>query len=172
MIRKSLSFFILEPVIHIDKIDGYQIFAHNPKAEDISDAIKEIYPTEGNKIKIKLNPIKQDTVEEVSFEERCTEYFQKNFEVLAKETPIILPCKEPEKFKEIVKTMENWCRKTNNSPNSKGLVLHSSSYFISSSSSVVRHLEHFGFTREALKKSFRSTCHRRLQPTRKRVFID
>ena len=134
-------------MIHIDKIDGYQIFTHNPKAEDISDAIKEILPTKGNKIKIKLNPIKQDTVEEVSFEERCTEYFQKNFEVLAKETPIILPCKEPEKFKEIVKTMEHWCRKTNNSSNSKGLVLHSFS--------VVRHLEHFGFTREALKKSFK-----------------
>ena len=134
-------------MIHIDKIDGYQIFTHNPKAEDISDAIKEILPTKGNKIKIKLNPIKQDTVEEVSFEERCTEYFQKNFEVLAKETPIILPCKEPEKFKEIVKTMEHWCRKTNNSSSSKGLVLHSFS--------VVKHLEHFGFTREALKKSFR-----------------
>ena len=134
-------------MIHIDKIDGYQIFAHNPKAEDISDAIKEIHPTKGNKIKIKLNPIRQDTAEEVSFEERCTEYFQKNFEVLAKETPIILPCKEPEKFKEIVKTMEHWCRKTNNSSNSKGLVLHSFS--------VVRHLEHFGFTREALKKSFK-----------------
>ena len=104
-------------MIHIDKIDGYQIFTHNPKAEDISDAIKEIYPTKRSKIKIKLNPIKQDTVEEVSFEKRCTEYFQKNFEVLAKETPIILPSKEPEKFKEIVKTMENWCRKTNNSPN-------------------------------------------------------
>ena len=134
-------------MIHIDKIDGYQIFTHNPKAEDISDAIKEILPTKGNKIKIKLNPIKQDTVEEVSFEERCTEYFQKNFEALAKETPIILPCKEPEKFKEIVKAMEHWCRKTNNSSSSKGLVLHSFS--------VVRHLEHFGFTREALKKSFK-----------------
>ena len=142
-----LSFFILEPVIHIDKIDGYQIFTHNPKAEEISDAIKEILPTKSDKIKIKLSPIKQDTVKELSFEERCTEYFEKNFEALAKETPLILPCKEPEKFKEIVKTMEHWCRKTNNSSNSKGLVLHSFSVF--------RHLEHFGFTREALKKSFK-----------------
>ena len=43
--------------------------------------------------------------------------------------------------------MEHWCRKTNNSSNIKGLVLHSFSIF--------RHLEHLGFTREALKKSLK-----------------
>ena len=142
-----MSFFIPEPVIHIDKIDGYQIFTHDPKAEDISDGIKEMLSTKRNKIKVKLSPTKQDTVKEVSFEERCAEYFGRNFETLAKETPLILPCKEPDKFKEIVTAMEHWCRKTNNSSNMKGLVLHSFSIF--------RSLEHFGFTREALNKSLK-----------------
>ena len=86
-------------------------------------------------------------MKEVSFEQRCTEYFERNFETLAKETPLILPCKEPEKSREIVTSMEHWCRKTNNSSNIKGLVLHSFSIF--------RHLEHFGFTRETLKQSLK-----------------
>ena len=135
---------ILEPVVHIEKIDGYQIFTHNPKAEDISDAIREVLSTKRTNIKVKLTPIKQDIMREASFEERCTDYFEENFETLAKEAPLILPCKQPEKFKEIVKTMEYWCIKTNKSSSIKGLVLHSFS--------VVRHLEHFGFTREALKE--------------------
>ena len=135
---------ILEPVVHIEKIDGYQIFTHNPKAEDISDAIREVLSTKRTNIKVKLTPIKQDIMREASFEERCKDYFEENFETLAKEAPLILPCKQPEKFKEIVKTMEYWCIKTNKSSSIKGLVLHSFS--------VVRHLEHFGFTREALKE--------------------
>ena len=61
--------------------------------------------------------------------------------------PLILPCKEPEKFQEIVKTMEHWCRNTNRSSGIKGLVLHNFS--------VLRHLEHFGFTREALKEKLK-----------------
>ena len=131
-------------MIHIDKINGYQIFAHNPKAEDISDAIREILTTKRSSIKIKLNHIEQDNVEEADFEKQCAEYFERNFESLAKEAPLILPCKEPEYFKEIVKTMEHWCRKTNKSSSIKGLVLHNFS--------ILQHLKHFGFTREALKE--------------------
>ena len=40
--------------------------------------------------------------------------------------------------------MEYWCSKINKSSSIKGLALHSFS--------VVRHLEHFGFIREALKE--------------------
>ena len=123
---------ILEPVVHIEKIDGYQIFIHNPKAEDISDAIHEVLSAKRTNIKVKLTPIKQDIVRETSFEERCTDYFKEIFETLAKESPLILPCKE------------YWCSKTNKSSSIQGLVLHSFS--------LVRHLEHFGFTREALKE--------------------
>ena len=131
-------------MIHIDKIDGYQIFTHNPKAKEISDAVRKILATKKNNIKVKLNPIKRDNIDETSFEDRCRDYFKGNFETLATDAPLILPCKEPEKFKEIVKTMERWCEKTNKSSKIKGLVLHSFSVF--------RHLEHFGFTREALKE--------------------
>ena len=134
-------------MIHIDQIDGYQAFAHNPKAGDISDAVRNILVSKRTNIKVKLNPIQQDTVEETKFEERYTTYFEENFETLVAEAPLILPCKEPEKFKEIVKTMEEWCKKTNKSSSIKGLVLHSFSVF--------RHLEHFGFTRQALKKNFK-----------------
>ena len=144
---KSLLLIVLEPVIHIDKIDGYQIFTHNPQAKDISDAIHEILVNKNTNIKVKVNPIEQDNIEETSFEKQYAEYFDENFETLATEAPLVLPTKGPEKFKEIVKTMEHWCRKTHKLSNIKGLVLHSFSIF--------RHLEHFGFTREALKDSLK-----------------
>ena len=131
-------------MIHVEKIDGYQIFTHNPKAEDISVAVRKILATKQSNIKVKLNPVKQDITKETSFEERCIEYFEGNFETLATEAPLILPCKKPEKSKDIVKTMEHWCRKTNKLSRMKGLVLHSFPIF--------RHLEHFGFTSEVLKE--------------------
>ena len=143
----SLWLFILEPVIHIDKIDGYQIFTHSPKAEDIFNTVSDILALKRTNIKVKLNPIKQDNIEETSFEERCIEYYEGNFETLATMAPIILPCNETEKFKKIVRTMEHWCRETNKSSRIKGLVLHSFS--------VLKNLEHFGFTREVLKEKLK-----------------
>ena len=134
-------------MIHIDKIDGYQIFSHNPQAKDISDAIYEILANKNTNIKVKLNPVEQDNIEETSFEKQCAKYFEENFETLATEAPLVLPTKEPEKFKEIVKTMKHWCRKTNKLSSIKGLVLHSFS--------ILRHLQHFGFTSEAIKDSLK-----------------
>ena len=143
-----LVLFIPEDVIHISKIPDYQLFAHNANAKEVSDAIDEVRKQrKETDIKIKLNPIKEDYVKNISFDERCITYFEENFESLAKETPIILPCKEPEKFKEIVTTLESWCTKTNKSSRIKGLVLHSFSVF--------RHLEYFGFKKEALQKSLK-----------------
>ena len=137
-------------MIHIDKINGYQIFAHNPKAEDISGMIQETLATKRTNVKLKLSSLKQDNLKGCDFEERCSAYFEENFENIAAEAQIILPCKEPKKFKEVVDTMEHWCRKTNKLSNIKGLVLHGFSIF--------RHLEHFGFTSEALKKGFKITA--------------
>ena len=134
-------------MIHIDKIPDYQLFAHNANAKEVSNAISKILKSKDTNIKIKLNPIKQNNVENIDFDDRCITYFEENFESIAKEAPLILPCKEPEKFKEIVKTMGSWCRKTNKSSSMKGLVLHSFSVF--------RHLKHFGFTREVLKRSLK-----------------
>ena len=142
-----LLLFIPEDVIHISKISDYQLFAHNAKAKEISDAIREILKTKETNINIKLNPIKEYNFENMNFDKRCVTYFEENFESLAEEAPIILPCKEPEKFKEIVKTLESWCRKTNKSSKIKGLVLHSFSVF--------RHLKHFGFKKEALQRSLK-----------------
>ena len=147
MFYTRLLLFVLEEVIHIDKIPDYQLFAHSANAKEISDAIGEIIKTKETNIKIKLSPIKRENVENIDFDIRCVAYFEENFENLAKDAPIILPCKEPEKFKEIVKTMESWCRKTNKSSSMKGLVLHSFPLF--------RHLKHFGFTREFLKRSLK-----------------
>ena len=78
-------------MIHIDKIHDYQLFAHNANAKEISDAIREILKTKETNIKIKLNPIKQENVENIDFDERCVTYFEENFESLAKDAPIILP---------------------------------------------------------------------------------
>ena len=83
---------------------------------------------------------------ETEFEELCTTHFEENFESLAAESPLILPCKEPERLKEVVKVMQEWCRKRNRLSRIKGLILHNFS--------ALRHLEHFGFTKEILKGSF------------------
>ena len=138
-----LLLFILEDVVHMDKINGYQIFAHDPKAQDISDAIREILAKKTTNVKVKLSSSKQHNLKEADFENRCATHFEENFQILAAEALLILPCKSPEKFKEIVNTMEHWCRKTNESSNIKGLVLHSFSVF--------QHLQHHGFTSKALK---------------------
>ena len=142
-----LLLFILEDVVHIEKINDYQIFAHDPKAKDISDAIQEILATKTTNVKIKLPSTKQYNVKEADFEKRCTTHFEEKFENLVAEAPLILPCNNPEKFKEIVNTMQHWCSKTNQASNIKGLVLHSFS--------ISQHLEHFGFTRKALKDSLK-----------------
>ena len=134
-------------MIHIYKTPDYQLFAHNANAKKISDAICEILETKETNIDIKLNPIKQENVKNIDFDNRCITYFEENFASLAKEGPLILPCKEPKKFKEIVNTMESWCKKTNKSSSIKGLVLHSFSVF--------RHLKHFGFAKEALQRSLK-----------------
>ena len=111
---------------------------------DISNAIDKIFTIKQPEIKIKLSPVEREL--EPNFEERCIRFFEVNFEVLAKEAPLILPCKEPEKFNVIVKIMYDWCKKTNKLCSMKGLVLHSFS--------IAQHLkEHFGVTREALREN-------------------
>ena len=75
----------------IDKIPDYQLFAHNINAKEISDAVREILKTKETIIKIKHNPIEQDYVENIDFDERCVTYFEENFESLAKDAPIVLP---------------------------------------------------------------------------------
>ena len=130
-------------MIHIDNIDGYTVFAHNPNRQDISNAVDKLLTIKPPNIEIMLSPIERKF--ELNFEEKCIQFFEENFEVIAKEIPLILPCEEPEKPSVVVKTMYDWCIKTNKSSSMKGLVLHS--FFIS------QHLKRFGFTREALREN-------------------
>ena len=134
-------------MIHCEKIDGYKIFAHEPCAEDISDAINKIRERKKDKIKVKHCRNKQHIMKETEFEEQCTTHFEENFETLAADSPLILPCKEPDRLKGVAKVMEEWCRKRNDLSRIKGLILHNFS--------VLRHLEHFGFSREILKGNFK-----------------
>ena len=130
-------------MIHIDNIAGYQVFAHNPNRQDILNAVDKLLTIKPSNTEIMLSPIERKF--ELNFEQKCIRLFEDNFEVTAKDIPLILPCKEPEKLREVVKTMYDWCKETNKSSSMKGLVLHS--FFIS------QHLKHFGFTREALSKN-------------------
>ena len=50
LLRMSLLLFIVENMVHKDKINGYRIFAHDPKAKNISDAIREIIATKTTKL--------------------------------------------------------------------------------------------------------------------------
>ena len=85
-----LSLFIVEPVIYIEKIDGYQILTHNPKAEDIPDAIRKTLATQRNNVKVQLNLVKQDIIGVTRFEEGCVKYFEGNVETLSTEAPLFL----------------------------------------------------------------------------------
>ena len=63
----------------------YQLFAHNVNAKEISDTIDEIFKIKETNIKINLNPIKQDNIENIDFEKRYITYFEENVE---KEAPL------------------------------------------------------------------------------------
>ena len=63
----------------------YQLFAHNVNAKKISDTIDEIFKIKETNIKINLNPIKQDNIENIDFEKRYITYFEENVE---KEAPL------------------------------------------------------------------------------------
>ena len=54
----------------------------------------------------------------------CKEYFQRYFEVLLHNDPVILPQKIPTTNKKIVNTMGSWCKKANKFSNLKGLVVY------------------------------------------------
>ena len=76
--------------------------------------------------------VKQYNIGEANFEERFTTFFDKNFATLGKGFSLIMLCMEPKKFKEIVKAMAYWCKKTSELLSMKGLVF--------CSFSVLRHL--------------------------------
>ena len=143
----SPSLFILETAIHIEEIDGYDIFAHNPDEKDITDSIQKALKSKSPKVQVRISPIRRKNPTAHDFKKQCLRYFERNFEVLAQVAPLILPWKKPFELKSVVDAMNNWCTKTNKLPGTKGLVLHS--FFI------FPHLELYGYTKKTLLDSFK-----------------
>ena len=93
-------------------------------------------------------------MEKEIFGQKCLEYFQRNFEILAGDAPLILPWKKPCELETIVNSMTDWCTETNKSfvineleethesICMKGLVLHSFP--------IYEYLEWYGFTEDTL----------------------
>ena len=143
----SPSLFILEPAIHIEEIDGYDIFAHNPDEKEITYSIQKALKSKSLKVKVTISPIRRKNPTAHDFKKQCLRYFERNFEVLAQVAPLILPWKKPFELKSVVDAMSNWCTETNKLSVTKGLVLHS--FFI------FPHLKLYGYTEKTLLDSFK-----------------
>ena len=125
---------------HSEETDGFRIICHNPNIE----YIKEILEKKNTKnIDVYTGPHHKLRICESEFEEQCTAYFERYFEISANEEPLILPWKVPHEFKSIANIMSEWCNETNDLSNIKGLVLHSFS--------IVKHLFRLGFTKKILQ---------------------
>ena len=137
--------FILETAIHIEHVDGYTVLAHNPNVRAMSKRIKETISSKNNTVEVFFSPFERFHPEESKFEEQCTMYFEKNFETLAEDGPIILPWRIPEDNMGIEGTMDRWCRDTNTLKGIKGLVVHN--FFLT------KCLKLYGFTEKNLRDS-------------------
>ena len=125
---------------HSEETDGFRIICHNPNIE----YIKEILEKKNTKnIDVYTGPHHKLRICESEFEEQCTAYFERYFEISANEEPLILPWKVPHEFKSIANIMSEWSNETNDLSNIKGLVLHSFS--------IVKHLFRLGFTKKILQ---------------------
>ena len=122
---------------HYESINGFNIISHNPSIEDIKEILAQKI-TEN--IIVYTGPHHRWRVGESEFEEQCTVYFDRYFEILVNEDPQILPWKTTDKF---ILTMAHWLEKTNKCSPIKGLVLHSFSIF--------EYICRLGFTTERLQ---------------------
>ena len=137
---------------HNQKIDGLQIIAHNPNVREIFNRTQDIKKNlvENFKYKVYLGPNQkcESFINESKFEEQCTLYFERYYESLAQQGPLILPCKVTCDYSrnlgKLTPVMRYWCEKTNNTRTSiRGLVLQSFS--------VWKHLRWHGFNEEMIK---------------------
>ena len=146
VVETSLPLFILEMLNHRQGIDGFEIVAHVPNANDISKNAKEILAKKNKKvIEVLLASGVTEYFDESKFEKEYAKNFTKYFETSAQKDPLMIPWKMmPESFTTIVNTMNHWCKNTNNEyERIKGLVLHS--FFI------LKHAYRHGFTKEMLQ---------------------
>ena len=138
-----MPLLVLENLIHTEQINGFVITAHNPNAIDISNNIKEVLAKNKNNIEVYRGPHQKSYVDELTFTNQCTAYFERYFETLVEEDPQVLPWKRPDKFKKAIGTMVDWCGVRNSLSSIKGLVLHSFS--------ILKHLHLHGFTKKMLQ---------------------
>ena len=94
-----------------------QIIAHNPNVRDIFNRTQDIKKNlvENFKYKVYLGPNRkcESFINESKFEEQCTLYFERYYESLAQQGPLILPCKVTCDYsRNLGKLMRYWCEKT------------------------------------------------------------
>ena len=100
------SIFFLETAIHFERIQGYTILAHNPQEKKISTTTKVILANKNTGIGVYLSPDEISHVEEPEFTEQCTKCFEKIFEKLVEDEPLLLPWKIPGDCTEIKRIMD------------------------------------------------------------------
>ena len=129
---------------HRERTDGFEIIAHNPKANDIFSNVQEILAKKNKgKIQVLFGPDGISFLDESEFEKECAENFKRCFETSADEDPLRIPWKIPEKSERIIDIMLQWCKETNKVSGTKGLVLHSFS--------ILKLAYRHGFTKEMLQ---------------------
>ena len=131
---------------HHQGVDGFDIIAHVPDANDISKNVKEILEKKNEeKIKVLLSSGKTIHMNASEFEKESKANFERCYKTLAQKDPLMIPWKiQDSKFKRIINTMKHWCKDTNEGYNKiKGLVLHSFS--------ILEHAHGHGFTKEMLR---------------------
>ena len=136
ILHTSLS-FILVTLCHYKSINGFNIISHNPSIEDVKEILAKKITED---IVVYTGPGHIWQGGESEFEEQCTVYFDRYFEILANEDCQILPWKTTNKF---ILSMAHWLEKTNKCSTIKGLVLHSFSIF--------EYICQLGFTSERLQ---------------------
>ena len=111
----------------------------------MSERIKEAISNKISTVEVFFSPFKRSHTEDSKFEEQCKMHFERNFETLAEDDPLILPLKIPKNHMGIEGAMDGWCRDTNTLSKIKGLVVHS--FFLT------KCLRLYGFTEENLRDS-------------------
>ena len=147
----SLSF--LEQLPHNIEGNGYEIFVHNHDDQNIFKSIGDFGERSDSEIQVNvaLSPNKLTKLPISELQMVCRNYFGKNYLKLAEEDPLLLPTvisdnfKEVEKVRRIADKMQNWCHKTNEMSNIKGIVCQSYS--------ILDHLKWLGYAKDIVLRS-------------------
>ena len=118
--------FFLGNICHSQVGNGYEIFGHFRKKDDVINSLGEIVEERAvAKVTVVLGAQKVKHYTPSEFKKECSEYFERYYKILAMNAPLVLPSVIPTKFKIIVNTMSKWCQSTGKGCHVKGFVLHS-----------------------------------------------